>query len=995
MLSITTGYSNGQLTISSDSASETIAITSENAGGTNWTRVNGQDIGVAASSVTRIDVYGGMGDDTIDLSSVSATAFGSLTTVNLSGDDGNDVLIGSQLNDTLAGGSGDDALSGGEGDDSLWAGAGNDALNGEDGNDMLLGQNGNDILRGGAGNNSLQGDDPWGATGDDVYVVEPSAGTFRYDWFADPSGIDTLDFSPFANNLTIDLNASYQVAAANEYLIAELSGTFENVIGGDGNDTITGNGADNTLHGGDGNDILHGGAGNDALYGDGGDDSFFGDAGNNTVGDYESDADSVDVSSIVPPASPYAVSIPAALEGKISPDLWAAVGAIDQDVTTGEFEIIPGGNDPAEIDLSNIASAHVNQAGAIHVYVRMNSFEESSLGAIDSLGLEIVSSDEFQGVIETWVPYGQVEDLASLEVVVEVKLPVYGRTNTGTVNSAGDGILNADDVRATLPAALGHLVNGTGVKIGVISDGVSHRSQVQSGGSPDLPTVTVNSARPGSGDEGTAMLEIVHDLAPGAALYFSSGIAGTLSMVDSINWLIGQGVDVIVDDLSFFGEHFFSDGSVALAAANAVSNGVAYVTSAGNYAQQHYQGQWSPSGGVHDFDATAGVDNVLDVGTVPNGGTIDIVLQWSDSWTGSSNDYNLGLYNLGTMTYVATSTSSQTGTQHPFEVIEWTNTTGAAVNVGVVIDDFNSPASRELELFVLPLNFGIANLTDNDRTTSDSIFGQAAVQSVLTVAAISASDPGNDTIESFSSQGNSTIYDNFTTQHKVQRQSLDGAGIDGVQTRIGQLGFFVNPFFGTSAAAPHAAAIAALLLDANPSLTPAQVSSALTSTSVDIGAAGYDVSSGFGRFDAFAAVKSVLWGDMNDDGWVDANDIDILWSVIRYSAGQSGTWPYHDDPNSNDSEDLNGDGFLNEDDVDYLLANLVYTQDHGHIANIQYGDADLDGGVGGLDYTAWRERAGTGWAHGDFDGDGGVGGLDYTLWRTRPTAYTGDPVGPH
>ena len=80
----------------------------------------------------------------------------------------------------------------------------------------------------------------------------------------------------------------------------------------------------------------------------------------------------------------------------------------------------------------------------------------------------------------------------------------------GTVTSAGDSILEADKVRSDF-AAYG--IDGTGVKVGVISDGADDRNNVGS----DLPTVTVNPALPGDGDEGTAMMEIVHDLAPARA----------------------------------------------------------------------------------------------------------------------------------------------------------------------------------------------------------------------------------------------------------------------------------------------------------------------------------------------------------------------------------------------------------------------------------------------------------------------------------------------
>jgi hypothetical protein len=127
-------------------------------------------------------------------------------------------------------------------------------------------------------------------------------------------------------------------------------------------------------------------------------------------------------------------------------------------------------------------------------------------------------------------------------------------------------------------------------------------------------------------------------------------------------------------------------------------------------------------------------------------------------------------------------------------------------------------------------------------------------------------------------------------------------------------------------------------------------------------------------------------GDFDDDGDVDAADIDILWHIIRGSGS---------DPNADDSPNLNGDGFANEDDVDYHLANLL-TAGTGR----RYGDADVDGDVDGADFDLWRTRpgysgAGTGkWASGDFDGDRDVDGADFDLWRTRPTQYP-TQVGPH
>src|SRR5207302_952096 len=196
------------------------------------------------------------------------------------------------------------------------------------------------------------------------------------------------------------------------------------------------------------------------------------------------------------------------------------------------------------------------------------------------------------GIVEAWAKPSLLSSISALASVRSIKLPDYRVVRSGSVISAGDSLLLADKVRSQF-AAYG--IDGSDIKVGVISDGVDHRGSVGA----DLSTVTVNPDLPGSGDEGTAMLEIVHDLAPGAQLYFS-GPQTSVDMIASINWLMSQGCSVIVDDLGFFGEPFFADGPVAQAAQNAVNNGVIYVSAAGNEGEGvnqlgnfHYQHAYS------------------------------------------------------------------------------------------------------------------------------------------------------------------------------------------------------------------------------------------------------------------------------------------------------------------------------------------------------------------------------------------------------------------
>ncbi|MFT3784957.1 MAG: Ig-like domain-containing protein [Tepidisphaeraceae bacterium] len=314
-----------------------------------------------------------------------------------------------------------------------------------------------------------------------------------------------------------------------------------------------------------------------------------------------------------------------------------------------------------------------------------------------------------------------------------------------------------------------------------------------------------------------------------------------------------QGCNVILDDLGFPGEAYFTDSSVAIAAQNAVNAGVVYVTSAGNSgAATHYQGNYVQGlsafagGRLHQFGSAGQDTNNINIS---NGNTVTITLEWSDAWGASANNYDLYLYDGDTFALLDSSLTVQNGNDLPLEFIQYTNNTGTTVHGQIWVNRKTGAAARELEMFLF--NSTAANtLTFN--TQGDALFGQEAVPGVISVAAVSAASPSS--VESFSSRGGSTIYTDFATQTKTVRNSLDGTATDGVQTKVGQLGYFSNPFYGTSAASPHAGAIAALVLQARPSLTPAQVAQIMADTATDISTVGYDINSGAGRCNALSAV---------------------------------------------------------------------------------------------------------------------------------------------
>ncbi|MEE9252374.1 MAG: S8 family serine peptidase [Thermodesulfobacteriota bacterium] len=523
----------------------------------------------------------------------------------------------------------------------------------------------------------------------------------------------------------------------------------------------------------------------------------------------------------------------------------------------------------------------VNDEGDIQAYIYVEDVNESNLNELEGLGVAIELANDTYNIVQGWVPFDGFDAVAALDFVIKITTPSYGTSRAGSIQTEGDAVMGSDDVRSMLG------IDGTGVLVGAISDGVDNMAVAQATG--DLPGgILVNPALSGGGDEGTAMLEIIHDIAPGADLAFSGGFAGlptSLEFVASVDFLVDAGAHVIVDDVGYFGQPYFEDGIVALAAEAAVAMGAVFVSAAGNDGLAHYQGFYvdtdpmddTPffSGGVtnlHDFGLADG--GLSDVGmSILTTGDIGIILQWNDPFGMSSNDYDLIVINADTlMTF--TSFDLQDGDDDPIEVVFIPPQMGVQ-QFFVLIDRF-SGSPRTLEVF-----FNGPVFVQTFNVPGDSIFGHPAAPNVLGIGAVPAttdqfcSDAANpNQVESFSSRGPSTI----SFPAPMERQTPAVVAPDGNHiTGTGGFGFddgmggFV--FCGTSASAPHAAGVAALVLEADPALTPIQVGEVIRDTAVDISdgmvaslsgnnavsrSLFYDTNSGFGRIDAFAAVSAAV-----------------------------------------------------------------------------------------------------------------------------------------
>ena len=509
------------------------------------------------------------------------------------------------------------------------------------------------------------------------------------------------------------------------------------------------------------------------------------------------------------------------------------------------------------------SSIKVDDAGLTLVDIKAEVTDEL-LSRIKELGGQVVNSHPRFKAIRARVPIEKMEPLAAEADVISIRL-------------ADEYFLNKRDtsegvVAHRADAVLAHGLDGEGVKVGVLSDNAAALESLQVTG--DLPDgVNVLAGQAGSGtSEGSAMMEIVYDLAPGAGLYFATAATGQEQFAQNILDLHAAGCGVIVDDVRYFNEPIFQDGVIAQAVETVVAAGAVYFSSAGNSGNLNdgTSGVWEGN-----FVAAAERPGAIGSGTAHRFGpsdnynviTVDspvyFTLQWSDPWGASSNDYDLYLMNADRTVILDASLNVQDGDGVPYEEINSTHTYDEDKTL-VIIRKMGA-ADRFLHL---DTNGGCL-----EKCTDGQIGGHTAAEAAISVAAVNvATATGgafiggvSNPVELFSSDGPRRVFytadgtpitpGNVLATGGTVRQKPDIAAADGVSCATP--GF--NMFFGTSAAAPHAAGIAALLLSSGPK-TSAQIKQAMASTAWDIEAAGYDRDSGWGIVNAQVLVEQATEG---------------------------------------------------------------------------------------------------------------------------------------
>ena len=464
----------------------------------------------------------------------------------------------------------------------------------------------------------------------------------------------------------------------------------------------------------------------------------------------------------------------------------------------------------------------------------------SLLREIERIGGKVINSFEEYGAIRARLRLETIESLAAnpdIRFIGPAHKAFLKKVNT----SEGDWAHSA----ATARTRFG--VDGTGIKIGVLSDSVDHLADAQASG--DLPEVTVLEDAPGNDGEGTAMLEIVHDLAPGAQLYFATAWNGPASFASNILALARAGCRVIVDDVGLENEFPFQDDIISQAVNTVTANGALYFSSAGNEGnldhdtsgvwEGNFLGMTEPRFGiVHDFGGGNPYNRITEYGNYYE-------LFWADPLEGSANDYDLFILTPDGSSVAYISDNDQDGDDDPIEIIyPETDIT----NYLVLIHKYSGKYR-----FIHFTTYGGRLLYGTD----GQIRGHPAALDGFGVAAVDAKgrmEPfnGTESVEDFSTDGPRRVFfnpdgtpitpGNFISTGGMVRKKPDIAAADGVRTATP--GF--DPFYGTSAAAPHAAAIAGLMLSAKPNLTVAQVRNIFKKTALDIEAPGWDPDSGYG-----------------------------------------------------------------------------------------------------------------------------------------------------
>ena len=265
----------------------------------------------------------------------------------------------------------------------------------------------------------------------------------------------------------------------------------------------------------------------------------------------------------------------------------------------------------------------VRDGNRVLVEVRFDQGAAAGAGDLRDAGAEVINvSPRYQTVTVAAKPdeLRALNSVPRVRGVTEVLQPITASTcPSGAIVSegvlrlhAGDGEFEAESGAPEDEARKAFGVDGSGVTVGILSDSYNRATEAANGSGPiattasqdvgdgDLPGIgntcpgqsapvgVLDDSDTSGKDEGRAMSQIVHDVAPGAKLAFATAFAGETAFAENIERLAkpvaqgGAGARVIADDVSYFEEPFFQEGPVGVAVSKVTGSRVTYFSSAGN-----------------------------------------------------------------------------------------------------------------------------------------------------------------------------------------------------------------------------------------------------------------------------------------------------------------------------------------------------------------------------------------------------------------------------
>jgi len=576
----------------------------------------------------------------------------------------------------------------------------------------------------------------------------------------------------------------------------------------------------------------------------------------------------------------------------------------------------------------------VQRGNRVFAYVRFDRGATAALDELRGTGAKVVDVSRRYQTITVAAKPDELRDVAGVARVAGVSpvhAPIVAGVGSagpvasvfepcfGTATSEGDLQLNA------MAARDGFEIDGSGVKVGILSDSFNRDKTADTSASTDVktgdlpgsgnpcgyasPVQVLDDSALGGEDEGRAMAQIVHDLAPGASLAFATAFKSELSFAKNIVKLAEAGATVIADDVFYTEEPFFQDGPIAVAVNEVVEGGATYFSAAGNdnlvdslgrdiasWEAPEYRDSGScpaslvalseeieaeelelelegPGTGLHpehcmDFDPGPGDDETFGI-TVSSGATLLADLQWAEPREGVGDNIDAFLLNAKGESLTGSIESNIAVTQQPVELVEWENNTGSKAQVQLAINRYKGAEDPRLKLALLQNGGGVTATeypeSSGGDTVGPTIFGHSGAASAVGVGAVPFDNSKKP--ERYSSRGPVTHYFGPVTGSKTPAEPLakpekiakpDVVATDGgASTFFGSCESHVWRFYGTSAAAPHAAAVAALELETAPGATPAEVRQAQVESASKVGAFAPEAVGG-GLVDAPEAISSLL-----------------------------------------------------------------------------------------------------------------------------------------